>query len=102
MELLTVAETAAYLKVSQVTVRRYIKSKRLPSVRVGRNVRVRREDAEALPEAQDSSQLFEGPYFDETDPLWSIVGMFESDGPGDVARNKHKYLAEAYLPRKRK
>jgi hypothetical protein len=30
------------------------------------------------------------------DPLWEIVGMFNSDGPTDVASNKHKYLAEAY------
>jgi hypothetical protein len=32
------------------------------------------------------------------DPLWNIVGMADSgpDGPTDVSRNKHKYLAEAY------
>lgn len=30
------------------------------------------------------------------DPLWNIVGMANSEGPGDVSRNKHKYLAEAY------
>jgi hypothetical protein len=30
------------------------------------------------------------------DPLWSIVGMADSSGPGDVARNKHRYLADAY------
>jgi excisionase family DNA binding protein len=102
MELLTVAETAAYLKVSTVTVRRYIASKRLPCVRVGRNIRVRREDVESLPDAGPEPDIFGPPYFDETDALWSIVGSFESDGPGDVSSNKHKYLAEAYMPRKRK
>lgn len=30
------------------------------------------------------------------DALWNIVGIGESDGPGDVAANKHRYLAEAY------
>lgn len=30
------------------------------------------------------------------DPLWQIVGIGRSDGPTDVASNKHKYLAEAY------
>jgi len=31
------------------------------------------------------------------DPLWNIVGIGRSDGPGDVSENKYKYLAEAYL-----
>ena len=100
MELLTVSETAEYLKVSTVTVRRYIKSKRLPAVRVGRNIRVRREDLELLPEADAGQDILGPPYFDETDPLWSIVGMFSSDGPGDVSSNKHEYLADAYMPKK--
>lgn len=30
------------------------------------------------------------------DPLWRIVGIGHSQGPNDVASNKHKYLAEAY------
>ena len=30
------------------------------------------------------------------DALWNIVGMADSAGPGDVAQDKHKYLAEAY------
>ncbi len=33
----------------------------------------------------------------EDDPLWDIVGMAHSDGPGDVADNVDKYLAEAIL-----
>src|SRR5579862_6632756 len=34
------------------------------------------------------------------DSFWNIVGMFEaSEGPTDVSANKHKYLAEAYLPK---
>jgi hypothetical protein len=30
------------------------------------------------------------------DALWRLVGIGESEGPGDIARNKHKYLADAY------
>ena len=33
------------------------------------------------------------------DPLWKLVGIGHS-GKGDVSANKHKYLAEAYLPRR--
>ena len=33
------------------------------------------------------------------DPLWKLVGIGRS-GKGDVSANKHKYLAEAYLPHK--
>ncbi|MBI2863563.1 MAG: hypothetical protein HYX94_03270 [Chloroflexi bacterium] len=31
-----------------------------------------------------------------TDPLWRLVGIGASEGPGDVSINKHKYLADAY------
>lgn len=34
------------------------------------------------------------------DPLWQLVGIGHS-GKGDVSENKHKYLAEAYLPHER-
>jgi hypothetical protein len=30
------------------------------------------------------------------DPIWNLVGMGSSTGPGDISENKHKYLAEAY------
>ena len=33
------------------------------------------------------------------DPLWKLIGIGHS-GKGDISENKHKYLAEAYLPRK--
>lgn len=35
------------------------------------------------------------------DPLWDIVGIAHSDGPSDVAANKHRYLAESYAARGR-
>jgi hypothetical protein len=33
------------------------------------------------------------------DPLWKLVGIGHS-GKGDISENKHKYLAEAYMPHK--
>jgi hypothetical protein len=37
-----------------------------------------------------------GKRFTMADPLWDIVGMATSGGPGDVSENKDKYLADAY------
>ncbi len=31
------------------------------------------------------------------DPIWNIVGMVQTDGPGDVAENVDHYLADASL-----
>jgi hypothetical protein len=33
------------------------------------------------------------------DALSKIIGMIQSEGPTDVSSNKHKYLAEAYVPK---
>jgi excisionase family DNA binding protein len=49
-ELLTVAEIAASLKMNQ-TIRNWIGSGYLPAIRIGRRVRVKRSDFEALLEA---------------------------------------------------
>ena len=35
-----------------------------------------------------------------SDSLWDIVGMASSGGPGDAARNKQRYLAEAYADKR--
>ncbi len=43
---LTVAEVAALLRVSNMTVYRLIKSGQLPAIRVGKNYRLRRPDVE--------------------------------------------------------
>jgi excisionase family DNA binding protein len=47
-EFLTVAEVAAVLKLNQQTVRNWIDRGELPALHVGRRVRVRRSDFEAL------------------------------------------------------
>jgi len=103
MELLTVSETAQILKVAPLTIRRYIASGRLPAVRVGTRVRVRKEAVDQLVEpveVKEPSEQFgnrqTGHPTSADDPLWSIIGIGESHGPTDVATNKQKYLADAY------
>ena len=49
-EYLTVAEVAEILKLNQQTVRNWIEQGKLPALRVGRRVRIRREDFTALTE----------------------------------------------------
>lgn len=45
---LTVAEVAEWLKVNQQTVRNWIDQGRLPAVRVGRRVRIKRSDFDRI------------------------------------------------------
>lgn len=47
-KLLTAAEAAERLAVSPVTVRRWLHRGHIPSVKLGRTLRVREEDVEAL------------------------------------------------------
>jgi excisionase family DNA binding protein len=47
-ELLTVAEVASMLKLNQQTIRNWIDRGSLPAVYIGRRVRIRRADLEAL------------------------------------------------------
>ncbi|MBI4493356.1 MAG: methionine adenosyltransferase [Chloroflexi bacterium] len=102
MELLTIQETAGLLKVNAITVRRYIAAGRLPAVRVGRGVRVRKEAVEQFlapvtPErAGLGLSIPQGKPFTMDDSLWNIVGIGESEGPTDISEHKHQYLAEAY------
>ena len=112
MELMTIQEAADALRVAPVTIRRYIRSGRLRAVRVGRGLRVDKDDVTRVPEpvfppgwedlpasalkyAKYLKPIPEGNY----DPFGPIIGIIEGkDGdPTDVSTNKHKYLAEAYL-----
>jgi excisionase family DNA binding protein len=102
MELLTVKETAEMLRVSTVTVRRYIASGKLAAVRVGRNIRIRRMDAEGVikPSFSGIDPRFVGKSEEwplENHPLFKFAGVFEDPGgKTDIAENHDKYLAEAY------
>ncbi|HEV7214059.1 MAG TPA: helix-turn-helix domain-containing protein, partial [Chloroflexota bacterium] len=95
-------------RVSPLTIRRYIASGRLAAVKVGKGVRIQREAlaqllepvAAGAPESADDDVATTGR-FTHTDSLWNIVGIAESDGPGDISADKHKYLADAYAARQR-
>src|SRR5215216_6949029 len=125
MELLTVKETASLLRVSPITIRRYIASGRLPAERVGRGIRVRREAVEDFvtpitptagklengshedlvenysPASPEGSVLVPnndqlGKPFTMDDPLWSNVGIGRSGQPTNSAEHKDEYLADAF------
>ena len=100
MDLLTVQETATLLKVSDGTVRRHAAAGRLPGVRVGRLIRIRREEVERFLEPINRGfDLYNSPLkgqpITEDDPLWSIIGIIK-DGPSDLSENHDHYFAEAY------
>lgn len=104
MELYTVNETAALLKISPLTVRRHIAAGRLSVVRVGRAVRVRREAIEQLiapvpatPRTDQSAEMASRswPLFTDDDPLWDLVGFVSTDEPTDIAERKDEYIADA-------
>ncbi len=50
-ELLTVPETAALLRLKPSTIRAWLGQRKIPFVKLGRLVRIKRSDAEALIEA---------------------------------------------------
>jgi excisionase family DNA binding protein len=103
MELLTVAETAEALKVTTITIRRYIADGRLPAVRVGKGVRVRKEAVDQLltpiePKrggAAKNNATPAGHPLTYEDPLWQLVGS-AVDAPPSDASQKYEYLAEGF------
>ncbi|MBU0731273.1 helix-turn-helix domain-containing protein [Patescibacteria group bacterium] len=46
--ILTTKEVADLLRVSLITVRRWLKSGKIPSIRIGKHYRIRRDDIEDL------------------------------------------------------
>ena len=53
---MTVAEIAAILKLNQQTIRNWIDQGKLPALHIGRRVRVRRADFDALIEASTAAR----------------------------------------------
>jgi excisionase family DNA binding protein len=77
MELMTVREAADYLRVAPVTVRRYIAAGTLRGLRVGRQVRIDKEELErlltpAIPKRNTAIPRGRPPAKDN--PLWRIAG----------------------------
>ena len=55
------------------------------------------EDVAVLsPTAPVRPRRARGRVLTEDDPLFDLIGIGHSGGPGDVSANKHRYLAEAY------
>jgi excisionase family DNA binding protein len=75
-ELLTVAEVAAELKMNQQTIRNWNESGYLPAIRIGRRVRVKRSDFDALLDASYTGRS-------QTSP-----GVWDGDVPAPVALNE--------------
>src|SRR5687768_6940369 len=111
MELLTVQETAHLLKVTPITVRRFIAAGRLSAIKAGKGVRVRKESVEQFvqpiepkAEVQVESKVQEplggnlkGRPLTFDDPLWELVGSATEAEPTDASK-KYEYLAEALAP----
>jgi excisionase family DNA binding protein len=102
MELLTVQETAALLKVAPITVRRFIEDGRLPAMRVGKSMRIEKADVQQLlrpvhaAPAGSRRSRERGRPLTLDDPSFQLIGMARSGGPGDVAERTDEFLAEAY------
>jgi excisionase family DNA binding protein len=83
-EFLTVAEVAQTLKLNQQTVRNWIDQGSLPALRIGRRVRIRRSDFEALIEAgatqPGSARAQPGP---SAEDFWGgeAIGAAETERP---------------------
>ncbi len=86
---LTVAEVAELLKLNQQTVRNWIAQGKLPALRVGRRVRIRRSDLERVLDeseiaAAGSGNREAGP---SAEDFWGgePVGVAEPPPPGENA-----------------
>lgn len=102
---MTIQEAADALRVKPITVRRYIAKGRLRAVRVGRGLRVEKEDVEKLPEPVNrdvDAILRDAKPTTMDDPLWNIIGLLDGENdPVDMSSNKQRYLAEAYEANRR-
>jgi excisionase family DNA binding protein len=92
MELLTVEDTAQMLKVSTVTVRRFIAAGKLPAVRVGKGIRIEKQAIELLAEPFQGetsrgqrAEVSPRPMtFD--DPLFQLIGSATDAPPTDSSK----------------
>ncbi len=107
MALLTVQETAKMLKVTPMTIRRYIAAGRLSAVKVGKLVRIREESLEQLMQpiaANGAEQAKKRPTrlrkpTPTAEALLHLVAIGRSAEPTDVAKHKDDYLAQSYEAR---
>ncbi len=104
MELLTLREAAQALRVSPITVRRYISAGQIEAVKAGKGVRIRKEAVDRFLQPVTPRRGVKEPtqprarLFTKDDALFRIVGIANgrADDVTDVSENVDKYLAEAY------
>ena len=77
-ELLTVAEIAATLKLNRQTIRNWVDTGFMPAIRIGRRVRIKRSDFDALLEASYTRK-----------PATS-AGVWDGEVPAPVAPDDHE------------
>ena len=78
-DFMTVAEIAAILKLNQQTIRNWIDEGKLPALHIGRRVRVRRADFDALIEGSSSGPKHSRP---ASESIWDgVIG--QPQVPGD-------------------
>ena len=99
-ELLTVATVAQVCRVHSGTVRRQIAAGKLRSVRVGRAVRVRREDLDAYlgstSPREPATNLTDARPFTLDDPFWHLVGSFHDPDGAWISGDIHRALADVF------
>lgn len=95
--LYTLKEARTYLRISDATARRWLKSGLLRGQRIGRDYRVRGEDLRRTADwhARPMNILKAKQPFGPDHPMLKLIGMADS-GIGDLAENHDKYLAEIY------
>ena len=92
-EIFTISEAAEYLRCSVYTIRRYVKSGKLPRLRLGgaRELRFRREDLENLLQPDGGEEKLRSSVPSET-PFFSVGSRAGRTGISDLARNHDHYL----------
>ncbi len=102
-ELLTVDEIARMCQVHAMTIRRHISQGRLRAVRVGKGVRVRKEDLDEylLPvsTAEAKGRRKRG-VIKTGDALFRLVGIGETKGGPPLSEDKYAAFPEALSPRR--
>ncbi|MBI2371205.1 MAG: helix-turn-helix domain-containing protein [Deltaproteobacteria bacterium] len=96
--MLKIKDAARYLNVSASTIWRWVRTGKVPSVRLGGIRRIRRSDLEKLA-AEDlrleakPPRVGDFPVLTRKSGLFRLVGIGDSGFPG-IAQDHHRYLAE--------
>lgn len=100
-ELLTIHDVALLCQLHEVTVRRHISQGRLPAVRVGKGVRVRKEDLESYiepttPSAKLVAGRRKGRPLSQDDSIFQLIGIVNDPESAWVSGDKYRALSEMH------